>query len=227
MPAKRRYHHGNLKQVLLDSAVALIAEVGSQAFTLRELARRAGVSHNAPYRHFIDKEDLLGAVAAQGFDRLTASMTEAMAGGRTAVERLRLAGQGYVKFALSWPQHIVVMFETPTSHELRPQYEAAAHRAFQTLLDAISAVQAEGGLPAGDPHAFAIAAWAAVHGLAKLSNGGRLPFDAEQTIDFTNYLTLAVNRGMSNLPHPFGAAGLPASKPVPRADPDQRDKLIL
>jgi AcrR family transcriptional regulator len=137
MPAKRRYHHGNLKQVLLDSAVALIAEVGFQAFTLRELARRAGVSHNAPYRHFEDKEDLLGAVAAQGFDRLTASMTEAMAGGRTAVERLRLAGQGYVKFALSWPQHIVVMFETPASHELRPEYETAAHRAFQYKLKAV------------------------------------------------------------------------------------------
>jgi AcrR family transcriptional regulator len=216
MPAERRYHHGNLKQELLDSAVALIAEVGSQAFTLRELARRAGVSHNAPYRHFKDKEDLLGAVAAQGFDRLTASMTQAMLEGRTAVERLRLAGLGYVKFALSWPQHIVVMFETPASHELRPEFAAAAGRAFQTLLDAISAVQAEGGLPAGDPHAFAIVAWAAVHGLAKLSSGGHLPFDAAQTIDFTNYLTLAVNRGMSNLPHPFGVAVLPASKSVPR-----------
>jgi hypothetical protein len=121
-----------------------------------------------------------------------------------------------VKFALSSPQHIVVMFETPTSQELRPEYAAAARRAFQTLLDAISAVQAEGGLPAGDPHAFAIVAWAAVHGLAKLSSGGRLPFDAAQTINFTNYLTLAVNHGMSNLPHPFEAAGLPASKSLTR-----------
>src|SRR5260370_35374494 len=105
MPAKRRYHHGNLKQELLDSAVALIAEVGSQAFTLRELARQAGVSHNAPYRHFKDKEDLLGAVAAQGFDRLTASMTQAMLEGRTAVERLRLPGLGDVKLPLLLPRH--------------------------------------------------------------------------------------------------------------------------
>src|ERR1700737_4772688 len=107
MPAKRRYHHGNLKQKLLDSAVALIAAVGSQAFTLRELARRAGVSHNAPYRHFKDKEDLLGAVAAQGFDRLTVSMTDGMVEGSTAAERLRLAGLGYVSFALSSPEHII------------------------------------------------------------------------------------------------------------------------
>src|ERR1700677_4130866 len=69
--AKRPYHRVNLKQSLLDSAVALIGEVGPQAFTLREVARRAGVSHNAPYRHFRDKDDLLAEVAAQGFDQLT------------------------------------------------------------------------------------------------------------------------------------------------------------
>src|SRR5271154_2730714 len=89
--AKRPYHRVNLTQSLLDSAVALIGEVGPQAFTLREVARRAGVSHNAPYRHFRDKDDLLAAVAAEGFERLTASMTEAMAEGHAAEERLHLA----------------------------------------------------------------------------------------------------------------------------------------
>lgn len=203
MPRKRRYHHGNLKQQLLDSALELIAEIGPQGFTLREVARRAGVSHNAPYRHFRDKEQLLQAVAAQGFDRLTESMTEAMAQGHTAEERLRLAGRGYVQFAISSPHHLLVMFETPVSCALPEEYAAPARRAFQTLLDAISAVQAEGGLPAGDPHAFAVVAWSAVHGLAKLAIGVRLRFDPAQTLDFTNYLTLAVLKGMSNLPHPF------------------------
>src|SRR5208337_5575708 len=87
MAAKRPYHRVNLKQSLLDSAVALIGEVGPQAFTLREVARRAGVSHNAPYRHFRDKDDLLAAVGSQGFDRLTEAMKNAMAKGRTAGER--------------------------------------------------------------------------------------------------------------------------------------------
>lgn len=181
----------------------LMAEVGPQAFTLRELARRAGVSHNAPYRHFRDKDDLLQAVAAQGFDRLTESMTQAMAQGSTARDRLRLAGGGYVQFALGSPHHLLIMFETPVPGSLRPEYDTAGHRAFQTLLDAIGAVQADGGLPAGDPHAFAVVAWAAVHGLAKLSIGGRLPFNSAQTIDFTNYLSRALLDGMSNLPHPF------------------------
>jgi len=214
MPPQRRYHHGNLKQLLLDSAVALIAEAGPRAFTLRELARRAQVSHNAPYRHFKDKDDLLAAVAAQGFDLLSSAMTAEMAKGRTALERLHLAGRGYVGFALKWPQHILVMFETPAADAARPEYDASGLQAFQILLDAIVAVQAEGGLPAGDPHPLAIVAWAAVHGLAKLAIAGRLPFDARETLRFTDYLTLALSRGMSNVPY-AGAAAKPAAQLSP------------
>jgi AcrR family transcriptional regulator len=206
MTAKRPYHHANLKQSLLDAAVDLLAEVGRQGFTLREVARRAGVSHNAPYRHFQDKDDLVAAVAAEGFDRLTASMNEAMAEGSAAADRLRLAGRGYVQFALSRPNHILAMFEAPLGDLSRPEYAASGLRAFQVLLDAISAVQAEGGLPEGDPHAFAIVAWAAVHGLAKLAIGRRLPFDTAQTIEFTGYLSRALMHGMANLPAPSGPA---------------------
>jgi AcrR family transcriptional regulator len=207
MPAKHPYHRLNLKQSLLDAAVALIGEVGPQAFTLREVARRAGVSHNAPYRHFRDKDDLLAGVAAQGFDQLTESMKKAMARGRTAAERLNLAGRGYVQFALRWPRHVLVMFETPVPDVQLPEHAGAAQRAFQTLLDAIAAVQAEGGLPQGDPQPFAVAAWSAVHGLAKLAIGGRLPFDAKQTLRFTNYLTQALARGMAKTPVPGISGG--------------------
>jgi AcrR family transcriptional regulator len=198
MPAKRPYHRVNLKQSLLDSAVTLIGETGPQAFTLREVARRAGVSHNAPYRHFRDKDDLLAAVAAQGFDRLTESMEQAMAKGRTAAERLRLAGRGYVQFALGSPQHILVMFEEPKLADPRPEHAAPAQRAFQTLLDAIAAAQTEGALPKGDPQRFAVVSWSGVHGLAKLAIGGQLPFDAKQTLEFANYLTGVLAAGMAN-----------------------------
>jgi len=207
MAAKQPYHRVNLKQGLLDSAVALISEVGPQAFTLREVARRADVSHNAPYRHFHDKDDLLAAVAAEGFDRLTESMKKEMAKGHSAAERLRLAGRGYVRFALEWPQHILVMFETPASPGQRPEYAEAARRAFQTLLDAIAAVQAEGGLPKGDPQTFAVTSWSAVHGLAKLAVGGRLPFDAKRTLEFADYLTQVLAYGMANVPAPAISGG--------------------
>jgi AcrR family transcriptional regulator len=201
MAAKRPYHRVNLKQSLLDSAVALIGEVGPQAFTLREVARRAGVSHNAPYRHFRDKDDLLAAVAAQGFGRLTESMKKAMAKGRTAEERLSLAGHGYVQFALQWPQHVLVMFEGPKAAEPCPEHADSGRRAFQTLLDAIAAAQAEGALPKGDPQQFAVVAWSGVHGLAKLAIGGQLPFDAKQTLEFANYLTRVLANGMATTPN--------------------------
>jgi AcrR family transcriptional regulator len=199
MRDKQPYHHANLKQSLLDAAVGLLAEAGPQRFTLREVARRAGVSHNAPYRHFKDKDDLMAAVAAEGFDRLTEAMKEAIEEGNSGVERLRLAGRGYVEFAIRRPQHLLAMFDAPAGDCSRPEYSAAGQRAFQVLLDAISAVQAEGKLPSGDPHGFAVAAWATVHGLAKLAISGRLPFDASQTIEFTGFLSRALIYGMANV----------------------------
>lgn len=195
---KRPYHRINLKQSLLDAAVALMGEVGPQGFTLREVARRAEVSHNAPYRHFQDKDDLLAGVAAQGFDRLTESMKKAMAKGRTAAERLQLAGRGYVAFALEWPRHVMVMFDMPKPAEPRPELVASAQCAFQVLLDAIGAAQAEGALPKGDPQRLAIVAWSGVHGLAKLAIGGQIPFSAKQTLEFADYLTLVLERGMAS-----------------------------
>ena len=77
MRRAKPYHHGNLREALLEAAIRLIAEVGPTAFTLREVARRAGVSHNAPYRHFHDREDLMAAVAAQGFRELTPASSNA------------------------------------------------------------------------------------------------------------------------------------------------------
>ena len=102
---KRAYHHGNLRKALLDAGVALIGEAGPKGFTIREVARRAGVSHNAPYRHFRDKDELLEAIALEGFGRLTAAMKKRSAAGAKAAERLRLCGCGYVDFALRWPHH--------------------------------------------------------------------------------------------------------------------------
>src|SRR5271167_1995017 len=113
MAESQPYHHGNLRKSLLDAAVALIGEVGPRAFTLREVARRAGVSHNAPYRHFSGKDEILLAVAGEGFDRLAAVMLKAISPARSPHERLVLCGCGYVDFALRWPHHLMVMFELP------------------------------------------------------------------------------------------------------------------
>jgi AcrR family transcriptional regulator len=194
---ERSYHHGNLKKTLLDATVKLIAKVGPRAFTLREVARLAKVSHNAPYRHFRDKEELLAAVAAEGFERLADSMTETAAPAGDALQALLLAGRGYVQFALQWPEHFSVMFDHCQDLDAYPDYAASAQRAFQVLLDHVARAQGSGQLPAGDPNPLAITCWSMVHGIAKLAISGLLPFDSQDLIlAFTGQATRMLAEGM-------------------------------
>jgi AcrR family transcriptional regulator len=195
---KPAYHHENLKEELLDAAARLIAEVGAPGFTLREVARRAGVSHNAPYRHFKDKDDLLDAVAAQGFDRLTASMHRAMSEGNDAEDRFRLCGRGYLQFALRWPEHMQIMFDMPEPRKASRECKEAGDRAYKTLLDCVMDLQGKGGLPQGDPQPFAITAWSTVHGFAKLTITGHLPFNQTQALDFADLFPRVLKQGFMN-----------------------------
>jgi AcrR family transcriptional regulator len=198
MKTPRSYHHGDLKRALLEASLGLIREIGPGAFTLREVARRAGVSHNAPYRHFRDKEELLAAVAAEGFDRLTESMVKAAQSGSSALDQLRLSGRGYVQFALSYPQHFSVMFDAPRRFDLYPQTRAAGERAFGTLVRYIGGCQAEGLLPKGDARSLALLAWCMVHGVAKLAISGQLPWrGTAQVLQFTDMATGALALGFT------------------------------
>jgi AcrR family transcriptional regulator len=196
MRTPRSYHHGNLKQALLEAALKLIRKVGSGAFTLREVARQAGVSHNAPYRHFRDKEALLAAVATEGFNRLTESLEAAAAPASNGMERFRLSGRGYVQFALSYPQHFAVMFDAPRRFDRYPETRAAGERAFGTLVRYIEDCQAEGSLPKGDSMPLALLAWSVVHGIAKLAIGGQLPMPGtEEILQFTDWATQTLALG--------------------------------
>jgi AcrR family transcriptional regulator len=190
------YHHANLRQTLLDAAVALIGEVGPRAFTLREVARRAGVSHNAPYRHFASKDELLAEVAAEGFERLTVSMRKRMARANSPGERLQECGCGYVAFALRWPQHFLVMFDLPKVSDGQEKYQLAGENAFGVLRESIVAAQQSGDLPAGDPLPLTWMAWSFVHGIAKLAISGNLPLSIRATIEFTRTASLKIFRGM-------------------------------
>ena len=199
MPEPHPYHHGNLKQALLEASLDLLRTSGPGGFTLREVARRAGVSHNAPYRHFRGKEDLLAALAAEGFDRLTAAMTRAAEPASGALERFRLSGRGYVEFALKYPQHFAVMFDFPSKFDQYPQARAAGEGAFGTLVGYVEACQAEHLLPPGDARPFALLAWSMVHGVAKLAASGRLPLrEAADVLDFTDAATGALARGLAH-----------------------------
>jgi AcrR family transcriptional regulator len=179
---RRPYHHGNLRETLLQGAVRVIAEVGPAAFTLREVARRAGVSHNAPYRHFRDKDALLAAVATEGFRELTRSMREAAGRQPRALDKLKQSGLAYVAFALRRPEHFTVMFDAPVRDSKDPEYVQASEESFDTLLTFIRNCQDQGQLPAGPTIDRALYAWSLVHGIAKLAVAGRFPFRTKASI---------------------------------------------
>lgn len=201
-PAKP-YHHGDLRNALLRAAEGLIGEVGPRAFTLREVARRAGVSHNAPYRHFASRNDLLLAVADEGTGHLQHAMTLRMESGTTARERLVLCGCGYVEFALRYPQHFMVMFDVAELRHEKRDVTRNSSAAFQVLVDAISFAQQAGALPGSDPLPHALTAWSMVHGIAKLAVGGNLPMNQQAILDFTRRASEAIVRGMEACGNPI------------------------
>ena len=194
MRRPKPYHHGHLREALLQAAIQLIAEVGPAGFTLREVARRAGVSHNAPYRHFPDREDLLGAVAAQGFRELDEAMLGAVRHQRSSVGRLKRAGLAYVEFALRRPEHFTVMFDAAISRHKTPDSAEAAERAFGTLVSLVKNCQDEGRLPSGDLRQFALLAWSMVHGIAKLATAKRLPY--ESTADVLKFAKFVIDESL-------------------------------
>jgi AcrR family transcriptional regulator len=175
-PRRRRtYHHGDLRRALVEAALALITEGDVGAVSLREVARRAGVTAAAPYHHFRDKEALLAALAEEGFRALNIRMEEAEAECTDASPRARLAAlaRSYVRFAIEHPAHYRVMFRPEWSDlEAYASLHVEGTRAYQRVLD--WAATARGPHGKDDAETLALTTWAWVHGLASLWNEGPL-----------------------------------------------------
>ena len=172
------YHHGDLRAALIAAAEAVIGERGVDGFSLREAARRAGVSPAAPQHHFGDARGLLTAVATLGFEGLCAALERAdEAAGDGPDRRLkRIRGQGaaYVAFALAEPARFDVMWRKARIDDGDPAYRAAASRAFELLAAAVEDRPARAGAAphASPPDPRAIACWSLVHGFARLALDG-------------------------------------------------------
>jgi AcrR family transcriptional regulator len=172
--AKTGYHHGDLRRSLMDAALAIVAEGGVSSLSLREAARRAGVSSAAPYHHFASLEALAEALCDEGFEALAAAGVEALAAaGSDAGDRLGALGRSYVRFARSHPAHFRLMFSGPSNpaHKLDAERPLAS---FEQLVSAVREAQAQRLAPPGDPTPLVLLAWTVVHGLATLSIDGPL-----------------------------------------------------
>ncbi|MGW7199965.1 TetR/AcrR family transcriptional regulator [Streptomyces chryseus] len=175
MTSRDTYHHGDLRRAVLTAALDVIRTEGPAALSLRDLARRAGVSHAAPAHHFKDRTGLLTAIATEGYDLLTAALSDAT--------DLRDAGVRYVRFAVAHPAHFQVMFQPDLQRAEDPELQAAKARSYERLRAKVAGLT---GDRVGDPELTGTAAWSIAHGFATLlltnnldrSLGGRSPEDA-------------------------------------------------
>ena len=154
----RTYHHGDLRAAILQAAGEILEKEGLDAVTLREVARRAGVSHNAPSRHFPERETLLAALAGEGFMKLREF--QGLAAGKSGARGL---GEAYVRFALEHPQRFRLMFGGRIAVTSHPALKEAALMTFNAVADVMAA-----SVPGPAARDAAVAAWSLVHGLAML-----------------------------------------------------------
>ncbi|HVL74258.1 MAG TPA: TetR/AcrR family transcriptional regulator [Beijerinckiaceae bacterium] len=175
---RRGYHHGNLKEALVEAARRFIAERGLGGFTLVDAAKLVGVTPAALYRHFSGRDALVAEVAERGFDHLAERLARALRGPGTPVERFTRMGEAYLTFAEEEPGFYAAMFsprpdgETPSPWG--PPPGRAEGSAFDLLVNALM-VTFPDGFDGVDPRFIALEVWALSHGIATLSAAGQLP----------------------------------------------------
>ena len=165
----RSYHHGDLRRALLAATEELLEEEGVEGFTLREVARRAGVSHGAPAHHFQDVRGLLSEFTAESFQQLSATMRRRRARASSApFDQLTASGVGYVEYALTNRARFQLMFRSARLDWSRPSLAEAAQDAFGQLVECIDRVAREAGAPPELDADKVALAWSIVHGFATL-----------------------------------------------------------
>ena len=188
---ERGYHHGNLKEALLQAALDLIATKGAAGFTFADAARSAGVSPAAPYRHFRDRDELLSNIAQRGFEQFESALSEAWDDGRPdTVSAFERVGKAYLAFAREKPAFYSAMFESGLAADVSAPLQAAAERAFAVIRAAAErlAALAPPGSPRPPALMMALHIWSMSHGVASLFARGdaarrKLPMSAEELLE--------------------------------------------
>jgi AcrR family transcriptional regulator len=201
MTKRETYHHGDLRQALIEAALELVSEKDVDSVSLREVARRVGVSHTAPYRHFADKDSLLAAVAQEGFQMLHHALD--VVPDKTSLDplkRLQEIGVTYVDFALKHSTHYRLMFSAygATSAQQNPELQQAAIQAFMVLVDSVKNGQQRGLIRPDDSQQLALTAWALTHGLAMLLMDGQVSMEDSQPVaSLASFITQVLVEGLA------------------------------
>ncbi len=168
---QKNYHKGNLKNKLISSGLEILSREGVESLSLRMVAKAAGVSHAAPYRHFDNKESLIAAIAEEGYKKLSNSIIQAASLYPEDPElQLKEAGWGYISFALENPEHLKVMFGSFSDSCVFDKGTS-----LDTLIELIRNCQIKGVIRDEDPLLLAITTWSTVHGLAIIFINNQMP----------------------------------------------------
>lgn len=167
----KTYHHGDLRNALIDAGLELLSEGGSAALDLRKVARKAGVSHAAPYRHFTDKQALIAAINEEGFNRLAERIKSALKiAPHKALEQLQGIALAYVQFSVDNPWLMREMFSgLIIEREAFASLNVASKKVFMFYIEVVRRGQEDGDIIDGDPGALAGVLWSMLHGIAMLT----------------------------------------------------------
>jgi AcrR family transcriptional regulator len=216
----KKYHHGDLRAALLRAGEEELAEKGCAGFSLRGTAKRAGVSHAAPAYHFSDVQELRTALAAHGFERLSAAMrSEQKAAASDPHAKLVAAATGYFRFGLENPALLNLMFETKGLDDQDPFLRRSAADVVGIFAESVAALQRVSALSSSQERTLVAAVWSVVHGFTSIAFSSRLngsPCGDRRTLEGELVHVLAVT-----VPQP-GCAGTPLARSArhrERSDP--------
>ncbi len=170
MPRKKSYHHGDLKNALIQAGADILSKEGISALTLRKVAKKAGVSHAAPYAHFTDKQALIAAISTEGYKKLYDQIAQVAEQYRSdPLRRFVEASWAYVQFALDEPDHFKVTLSGMIEKEQDyPAFVETARQTFSLVVEIVAQCQQAGILRKGAPDLTAVSAWALIHGFVTL-----------------------------------------------------------
>jgi AcrR family transcriptional regulator len=198
MTKKKTYHHGDLKNALIQAGVEILAQDGVSGLSLRKVALKAGVSHSAPYAHFVDKQALIAAISTEGFRQLyerVSGVTEKYKS--QPKKQLIEVAWAYVQFAMDDPDRFKVMFSAVLEKEKEyPEFVAESQRNFQLVKMIVETNQVSGSLRSGPSELVALSAWGIVHGFVMLLLEGQIPHAVLDQISLRKLLEFQLNQIM-------------------------------
>ena len=173
---RQKYHHGDLKNTLIKAGVEILSNEGIEGLSLRKVAQHAGVSHNAPYFHFPDKQSLIAAISTEGFKQLYSELDAAISPHANDPKRqLQEGAWAYVQFAMNNTDTFKIMFSGVLEKQREyPAFVEISQQTFQRVVDVVVACQNAGLLRKAQPELMAVSVWGQIHGIISLFLEGQI-----------------------------------------------------